>query len=288
MRLSQELDKAILDVKRNDFDRRPSSFTQAAFGATKVPDYLIDFKRSKEGWPLQYYLGRPEPLRARPNIEIVFPACWIKKIIVNLIYDFKNKGIFGKLGVLLSIGLYYNYLIDTAYYGAGEFIRAKDKLSQAPREFQRVLEIWGEKIRDIITIILEGDPAYRYRLQDITGNLNKEALKKSPRKEIIRLAKILMDRENGDNSFNRGMKGKWDLVSKVINLSLLVNWKLKNKIRDTLLELNLDEIKLSKEDLYWCDLNKDYNFGGLTAEERKQRHINIYGEEQTKLDYARI
>lgn len=283
MKLSDQVNLNLIRIRKKEFDTRESPFTEASLDIAKL-DYLVDFRRHERGWPLQYYLNRAEPLRARPNIDIVFASCWIKKMMVNLLYDFRDASLFKRLKILLSITTYYNYFIETAHYGANEYIRSVDKLSQAPREFYRVIwKVFGEKLRDIITIILEGDPAYRYRLQDILINVDIDKLKENPIKEILRLIDILMAREKID-----GMNEKWRFAKVGLVLVLTINPKLKNKIKDLLLELDLDEIELSKEDLYWCDMYKEYDFGGLTFEQRIKRHREIYGEEQTKFDLKQL
>ena len=101
-------------------------------------------------------------------------------------------------------------------------------------------------------MVLEYDDAYRFRFQHIIGQLDQKA--KNPIKELIRLTKIGESCEKIDR-----MKETW----KAIRLMLwFVRFSpyLKNELVLFFGRLNLEEIKLSTEDLYFARMKIDYKW----------------------------
>lgn len=168
------------------------------------------------------------------------------------------------------IYLWFNWkdYVDYMWFTLQDVFMDCDRYSQPVREIYRVLSGWSiliDKIRDIVCAILEFDIAYRYRLQDIVSLLNKKEFAKNPLREIRRLIYILREREiSGDN----GM-GKFMIVIPFLWILRFKFIKLKEIIKD----INLDEIKLSKEDIYWTNSGyEEYNFRGLSTEIRKKEY----------------
>lgn len=281
MSLYQDLQQAPLNIRRNEFDQNDQKFLTSAASATKHPDFLIDFRRDKFGGPLSYYLNRAEPLRLRSKWENVFTACWVKRILNVFLKDFQSKNWFQKGLVLLSVGLYYDIWIKYAHYGVRERMPDFSKLSQPIKELYRVMTgVFSDEERDILCFISEYDQAYKYREQDALPELDKHKLIQNPRKEVLRLLDVLVSRERA----SEGMRNKWRFMKLLLNIYLRFNKKLLNKIKKTLLEINLEEVKLSKEDIYWSNQYDDYNFRGLTNEERIADQRIRYGDDQTNYD----
>ncbi len=116
------------------------------------------------------------------------------------------------------------------------------------------------KFRDIFTTILEFDYAYRARTQDVLPELDKKALKENPQKEIERLLNLMIERE-------LAIQNKWLGLKKIILYAMKIK-KLRNLIVEFLLELDLEKIKRDEADWYFCLNRNDYNYGGLSYEER--------------------
>jgi hypothetical protein len=120
-----------------------------------------------------------------------------------------------------------------------------------------------ESFIDAITLVLEHDSAYRYRFQDIIVNLNKYELTRNSKKELCRLMDMLIEREEGR------LSDKWEKVKKFAEIALSFPTKIRRELVKILVELNLEELKFSKEDIYWTDYYYSYKFGGKSLEERK-------------------
>lgn len=112
----------------------------------------------------------------------------------------------------------------------------------------------------LVMMILEFDNAYRYRLQDIIGETNKELLK-NPRKEIVRLLAIYNSRE-----FTKGAPDKINKLKLLRQFLLLPN--IKRSFLKTLESIDLEKIKFDDNDRFHVSYWVGYNFEGRTFEER--------------------
>ena len=143
-----------------------------------------------------------------------------------------------------------------------------EQYSQSTKEIVRVLSTLNpyenKEWISYIAAIWETDLAYRMRGQDILQELNKENLKKNPKKEVFRLVDFLERREIADMG---GQMPKIKILKKALKIALIFP-RIKSAIRSFLEELNLEEIKLDINDRYWLSNKFDYNYEGKTYEER--------------------
>jgi uncharacterized protein YfkK (UPF0435 family) len=130
-------------------------------------------------------------------------------------------------------------------------------------EFMRHLvpEEKADKFSMIFSRIIDNDDAYKQRLKDIFSMTNKKKLK-SP-KELTRLVNLLCERQNYD-IWTKKVK------SAVLLLRLLIAIvpSAKKGYLSAINACNLDNLILHWEDIYWSVYKKDYNFAGMTHEER--------------------
>ncbi len=120
-----------------------------------------------------------------------------------------------------------------------------------------------EYLREIICVLWEYDYAYRARGQDVFPKLNKEALKENPVKELNRIIDFLIVREVGST----GMKHKFGMLKNVIWFVMRFK-ELREPIVSFFSLLDLEKIKPDEADWYYVLDRSDYNYGGLTHEER--------------------
>lgn len=113
-----------------------------------------------------------------------------------------------------------------------------------------------------IVEIWETDQAYRFRGQDIFPEVDKESLMKTPRKEILRLADLLASRE-----IIGGQTPKIAAIRKILSFALLFKG-FRNPIKSFLEALDMEKIKFTINDQYWCANKFDYNYEGKTYEQR--------------------
>ena len=95
------------------------------------------------------------------------------------------------------------------------------------------------------------------------SNLDKEKLKKSPRKEVLRLFDIAIERESQ-------IKDKIQLFRKFASIILFVP-KVRKFAKEYLMELDLEKIKPDTDDDYWAGRRAGYNWKGIDWETRRKQ-----------------
>jgi len=231
---------------------------------------------AKDGTIRTYAEGKKEPFRMYPEIKSVWFTAYYKRFITLILQSLSEMGLVKKIITLLAIK--FNFHILSKWFEHIFFIyestRKDENYSQPVKEFRRVLKgRLDQNLIDALALILEYDSAYRYRFQDIVMELNKD---NKPVEEIIRLLDILNKRECGDD-LNTRKNSKWGQMRRLVKLGFFFCPKIKKQMIAILRDINIDEIKFSKEDIYWI-AEDGYPFQGMTKEERKAENKKVYGE----------
>lgn len=141
------------------------------------------------------------------------------------------------------------------------------------REFYRVFNLMAtwhpkhkteiESFRNIWCMILEYDDAYRYTLQDILVEFDRDAAKKDIVKEIKKLLDLTLERDD------RGLFVKFSQIRKML---FLLNFKkdIKIMVERFFSSIDLDRIKLDEDDKFHARFKVNYNW----------EHIKNYKHEQ--------
>jgi len=106
--------------------------------------------------------------------------------------------------------------------------------------------------------IFEYDQAYRYRFQDLFGETTPARLAQSPIREITRLVKIAISRDQG------AISRKFKLIYQSAPYIFLIP-RCRKSLRKALQNSTFTNLQPSKEDIYWMKMRRDYNFGGKHA-----------------------
>jgi hypothetical protein len=141
-----------------------------------------------------------------------------------------------------------------------------NRYCQAIREVYRCFSLPNDKIkaltwekrmmlRDLVCMVLEFDNAYRFRVQDLVEELDKQAFERNPIKELRRLMNIGASREN-----NQEVRDFWTLMKMSLNY-LYLDREIKKVMVQVISNLNIEQVKLTIEDKHYCFPRKDYNFG---------------------------
>lgn len=139
----------------------------------------------------------------------------------------------------------YKKIGDDEFYYEGNLLNAIDNFA------------------NFFVFFLEMDNEYRFPIQDLLGELDKKAVKDNPRKEIKRLLSIYLDRSKKVEGRNTR---RFIYAEKMLSL-LFLSTEFSRFLKEFLLELDIEKLKLSEDDLYFC-LAKNYDFKGISAEER--------------------
>ena len=225
----------------------------------------VDFP--EEGGVLTYMQNFDFPYRGYPHYEFVDKIDINKKITRGFISGFYHA--VKKKNYLWFITLLPGLWVFKAIVRAGIYVQYKtverfriktNKYCQFIRELHRCfslndLELAGQ-VRDMVCMILEMDNAYRYRAQDVLPELDKNALRKNPSKELIRLLDVMISREKQQTTIDT-----WRLTKYGIRFYLSFDKEMRNIVVNTLLHLDMEKVKLTKEDKQFCIPRKDYVCG---------------------------
>lgn len=239
--------------------------------------FITDYSMAKDGSLRTYCLNHPEPMRFFIDQDTVILTAVYKRFIPLIAKSLAKQNWFKRIITILAIRFNFNVLPEWFDYifSLKSVLINEDNYSQPVKEIRRVLrdKINGY-ILNAITLILESDSAYRYLVQDVLPLLDKSKLTNifSTAKELNRLFKILIEREYNSEE----KRTRYGNIKKFLIFGMILFPKLKKTIIDTLKEINLEEIKFSKEDEYWVRQFGVYNFWGKTWDERKQENIKLY------------
>ena len=128
---------------------------------------------------------------------------------------------------------------------------------------EREMRVLVKRLFYFIGTLVQFDSAYCWRPQDALSNLDKEKLKKSPRKEVLRLFDIAIERESQ-------IKDKIQLFRKFASIILFVP-KVRKFAKEYLMELDLEKIKPDTDDDYWAGRRAGYNWKGIDWETRRKQ-----------------
>jgi len=224
-----------------------------------------------KGFPNKIIVDTLEVPKAAFMVSYSFLNSKFIRLALALFFIFRRK-VFKKYLLLLC-----NTAIEKSYvlFRRGKLIPDPIKFSASVREIYRVSEIMIGKIKDVNIrdmasksrnlgcVALDSDAAYRFREQDILPEINKEALKENPIKELKRVFQILYKRE-----LKASQRSKYIRLERLLFLLMRFSPKTKKLIVEFICELDFDKIKLDEADQYFCLQRTSYNFKGLDLKER--------------------
>jgi len=236
---------------------------------------------SEDGSLKTYIKGKPEPLLGFAETNTVLLVSCLKMIFPRVLKNIKKMGWIGRICTLIAIknnlNLFSNVL--ASFFQQNAILLKDIHWCRPVKEIRRVLKgRINDDFIDLISVIIEFDSAYRYRMQDVIIYLDQHKLKNtiSMVREINRLCQILISREPGEKSW---MKEKFALMGEFSKLLYFIP-KTAKIIREILKDLNLKELRMGKEDIFWTNTFSVYKYRGLPLEERLKQNLAIYGVEK--------
>lgn len=225
----------------------------------------------EDGGIRTYLEGFAEPVRILPDGQTVQATAIYKRLLPLLTKSLSQQNIFQKIITVLALKWNWKYILPEwldFVLTMNPILLKEEHYSQPTKELRRVLAgRLPQGIVDALTMVIEFDSAYRYRFQDVIVLLDKTRLKGYFKtvKELQRLLSILQERDiQGE-----GIQGlKWNKLKQFIPL-LLLSPAIRKGTIEVLKELNLDEVKMSKEDIYATNMHCVYKCRGLTQDERR-------------------
>lgn len=230
-------------------------------------DFREDFK--------MYIKGAEFPLEGFVLNEVLFTTNQAKSVFIEGI-KLLSKPLF-IIPTVITLIFFRKYLIEP-FKRLGHRIMSpvmlKDRhISKFARELQYMVfeflrhlidEESADKVSEIFSRLIDNDDAYKQRLKDLFSMTTKEKLMKP--KELTRLVKLMEQRQLG---------GSCSWVKKVKSVVLLLRLAIffipsaKKGYRSAVQNITMDNLILHWEDIYWSVYKEDYDFGGMTIQQRK-------------------
>ena len=95
-------------------------------------------------------------------------------------------------------------------------------------------------------------------------SLDKKAIEQNPVKELKRLMDLLISRE-APHTYE---KRKWIKLRDIIIPFMRIHKMTRETVKNIMLEMDIEKIKLDESDWYFCLRRKCYNYRGVTIEDR--------------------
>ena len=241
-----------------------------------------------EGGIFVHYYDHPFPAKGQVFPEAVESLAAAKKSLKATAYFLKDFPILASLFLSLpsfvtrrfTKSFLENYLSRLAHDPIEAYFLAEDRWCRSVREIRRAGKIAIEKVNskwkkyhlimlNIVSSAFEWDNAYRYRGQDVGGELNKKAFFENPIKEVVRLMKLQVQRERG--WFED--KGKFIVFGQALRILMIFVPEIKKLMIEFVKEVNIDEVKLDEADDYYNLMRPDYDVHGWPMELRQQKWL---------------
>ena len=188
------------------------------------------------------------PIRYFLPIFIFLPGIIRNKIIINALAEFAE----------LSDQVLWRYYLEPKYFcrSGREIWRAGNAVIERNIKNQAIKGIF-QKILLIVCMIWEFDTAYRYPGQDGLAEINQKETAKNPIKELLRIARIVIEREE-----RISLKKRWQAMELIIRLLAIIRKLPTREMKEFFLELDIEKIRMDNGDLYYAYPKKGYLFGG--------------------------
>jgi hypothetical protein len=215
-----------------------------------IPEALEASDLVKKYLKSQLWVLGMNPVRYFIAPLFLLPSRLFKKIFdrwLEAFADFCNH-------TILYFGRKYPISLKPRYY------------SRAVREIFRVgHKLWGSNrsigiVWTFFCIFMENDKPYRYRVQDFLSEVNMYLLLENPRKELLRVCKIIVGRDS---------ERDWNFIYKIMEIALFIRSDIVKEIVLFFEELNQREIQFDTNDMFFVLQSDGYNYMGLTDEEKR-------------------
>ena len=266
-------------------------------------DIMEDIKIDSDGTFLSYLKGRGEPMRTWPERSMISISCYLKRMARLFLDSLQKQSRFGQILSLIWLKMNYKGYVSEmlAFFLNNQIMPVllpkEQYYSQSIREIRRAMRrgVIDENIINGISLMLE-DMAYRYMAQDDFTEINKDLLvykinlwgkfkflfgkgEYCPAvREIYRVMTLGALRVDWTFAHKGLGDPKWRMMRKYICLALEFYPPLLKKVIGILKEINIDEVKPTKEDIYWMN-RYNYRFFGKSKEERLAENEARYGKE---------
>lgn len=241
-----------------------------------------------EGGIFAYFKGMPFPSKGFPTPEALHGNDIVKKNL-RLILDMvaQKQMILPIAGFMLLrwktkmkiVERYMQNMTSISNHLQSAHYLKPDKYTPAAREVNKFVAAFlaalgisaeiSERFARMIAVVIEYDNAYRYRFQDMMTETSKWLLIYKPRKEAIRLSKLIRDR---DHTHARDQFVK---IGKLVSYALMVP-KIRRAFDIAVMSTNTDDMKYDEADRYHVLYLGGYDYFGQSDAARMRKFDIIH------------
>ena len=206
-----------------------------------------------------YYQGAEYPQKGLSSPEIISSINIIKASIIELLKIRFNYISFFSAFDRIGMKILGQYFLKNEYRSVQML-----ELCRGLYHFAFYLtanDFLASQFSKIVSHIIEYDNAYRLRFIDIASEINKDSLIKSPKKEVFRLLSVAMIRDRAIRNKLQAIKRALYLVLSIPSIKKAIVYAVKN--------IDVNNMKYDNIDKYWACLRTDYDFMGLSNEDRR-------------------
>lgn len=250
---------------------------QVAIVRVDFPSIDQPSQTGEKAGTLTFLTNRLYPVRGFVVTETVERLTTFKRLLRIAIETFSKHKVRSAVMFLFFRGVFDGIMMSfiSAFYKTMQRHRLQEeRYCQPVRELRRVmLEIDKEdgfspygkagqprkQIKDVLSVLLEFDDAYRYRFQWLPWNT--EAAAKNPIREIRRMLALLIEAEE-----DQKMIKQWKAFRHAMVL-IAFQPKIVRYLKRFFSKLNIDEIKMSVEDRYHAVIKRNFKWGLPKQEE---------------------
>ena len=208
----------------------------------------------------------------------------LKRISVLFLAILKGKGIKGKIENFLAhycwlanwVFNFYNpsmQKVTSIFLKENRYRQSIQQLIKLINNFLLYLNIHvytpetgNQDFGRVIGTMIEYDNAYHWRMEDVLSETSKELLIQNPRKELKRLLEIYKSREKANIEF------KAETIVKYFNYLLLIP-SVKKAFRKAIESVDIEQMKMKKNDSYFTMNYEGYDFQGKPIKERQKKWL---------------
>ncbi len=231
--------------------------------------------------------GLKYPIKGFPEPENVAANNIAKRILINQVkiwakyplsacYLLTNKG----------RNLWFREYLDIIYPVIERALYEPSKYNNLSRELFKMVPIFlkGIGIQEevanvmghVVAAMIEHDDAYRYRIEDLLSETNKDFMMKYPAKEMAMMVKVLGERDN-----RKHLVQKFDSIRRILTIAFWLP-SVKKAFRDALSVCNFEHMQLDEIDRYHTLRYSTYDFAGLPFDERYAVFLQMHGGKEPK------
>ncbi len=240
------------------------------------------------GGMFSYYVDHPFPRKGHTYPEACEANNVVKKLTVGIFMTLARPEMI--LSALAFIIVPWKFKIRFLEHGLKQYLRMAEYSERTHFLQKKFYTLTGQELWNFVTHflqnlgisadtsyrigrlaahLLEHDDAYLLRVKDIFTEVNKFAMLESPRKEIMRVVRIYVSREQVN------VEERFVSVAKVLSYALILP-RINKAFKTAFREVKIEKLRLDDADKYYSRQRSDYDFMGEDIKTRENKFISAY------------